>query len=66
MKSGESRVSKYSVGSHLPSGATIKEIKEGDWIATERKDKNNNKFYGCRRCLKECRKYDRKTHRCNV
>lgn len=61
-----SKISKVTVGSKLSNGATVKEVKEDDWIITDRKDKNSNIFYGCKHCRKECRKYDRKTHRCNV
>jgi hypothetical protein len=65
MISGSSKVSK-AVGSKLSNRAIVKEVQEDNWELTERKDKNSNKFYCCKHCQHECRKYDRKTHKCDV
>jgi hypothetical protein len=47
MRSGDSKI---SVGSKLSNRATVKEVREEDWNLTDRKDKNNNKFYKCKHC----------------
>ena len=64
VRSGESRLSKYSVGSHLPSGAIVKEVKEVDWTFVK-KEKGRD-WFACKHCHKISRKDNRNTHVCNV
>jgi hypothetical protein len=57
-------ISKYSVGSKLPSGAVVKEVNEKEWEFVKKEGKYY--FYHCLACTskKEVRKDNRKTHLC--
>ena len=62
VKSGCSKVSKYSVGNKLPSGAIVKEVKENDWEFVKRE--GGRDWFVCKHCKKVFRKDARKTHSC--
>jgi hypothetical protein len=47
-KSNDSKISKYSVGSKLPSGAIVKVITESDWNFVK-KEKGRD-WFSCNQC----------------
>jgi hypothetical protein len=57
-----SRVSRYTIGTKLNSGAIIKEVREENW--TYIKKEKGRDWYECNHCLKLYRKDNRSTHSC--